>query len=456
MIRQLNVALLISMLLLGCSKDLSVKNNELPRFRVSSNQRFLEEENGEPFFWLGDTGWLLFTRLSREEAEAWFDDRAAKGFNLLQVSLIHTLNAKNYYGDSALIHQNLARPLIKEGEYDYWDHVDYLVDLAAQKGLYMGLVPVWGNNVRFGGVSYQEAEIYAHWLADRYGDRSHIVWLNGGDTFGSDSTAIWKVIGRTLKEKTVGQLVTFHPRGRCSSSDWFQEEEWLDFNMIQSGHRRYDQDDTERGYGQDNWRFVKDDYEQIPVKPTLDAEPSYEGIPQGWHDPNEGYWDHNDVRRYAYWSVFAGAFGFTYGHNAIMQFYRRGVDDPAFGVLGYWDTMLNSIGSNQMKHLKKLMLSKPYFDRVPAQELLAENGEKYDYTVATRGENYAMIYSYRGGIISVDLSKIKAETVAASWFCPRTGAITTFGSFSCDHIQHFDAPDDPEDGNDWVLILDSL
>jgi hypothetical protein len=27
------------------------------------------------------------------------------------------------------------------------------------------------------------------------------------------------------------------------------------------------------------------------------------------------------VRRYAYWSVFAGSCGHTYGHNAIMQFY---------------------------------------------------------------------------------------------------------------------------------------
>lgn len=25
--------------------------------------------------------------------------------------------------------------------YDYWDHVDYLVSLAEQKGLYVGLIP---------------------------------------------------------------------------------------------------------------------------------------------------------------------------------------------------------------------------------------------------------------------------------------------------------------------------
>jgi hypothetical protein len=99
--------------------------------------------------------------------------------------------------------------------------------------------------------------------------------------------------------------------------------------MFQSGHRRYDQDDSELGYGQDNWKYVRDDYSLVPVKPTIDGEPSYEGIPQGLHDPAEPYWNENDVRRYAYWSVFAGGFGFTYGNNAVMQMNKPGDERPA-------------------------------------------------------------------------------------------------------------------------------
>ncbi|MCA1745920.1 MAG: glycoside hydrolase family 140 protein, partial [Bacteroidales bacterium] len=396
----------------------------------------------------------LFTRLNKEEAEVYFDDRVEKGFNVLQVSVIHMLNAKNVYGDSALVELSLAHPLLRENHYDFWDHVDYLVDLAAEKGLYLGLVPVWGNNVRYGGVSYEEAASYAHFLAGRYGDRSNIVWMNGGDTFGNDSTETWRIIGKTLSEKTNKQLVTYHPRGRCSSSDWFHQEEWLDFNQIQSGHRRYDQDDSERGYGQDNWRFVSDDYLMKPTKPTIDAEPSYEGIPQGLHDPNEKYWDHNDVRRYAYWSVFAGAFGFTYGHNSIMQFHSRDGANPAFGAREYWDIALNSTGSQQMKHLKELMLSRSFFDRVPAQELLAENGEKYAYCAATRGGDYAFIYTYRGGQVKVDLDALGAGHVKASWFNPRIGVFTKIGEFEATGIMTFSAPGMIEDGNDWVLVLD--
>lgn len=451
--------LLIGLLFFSACSNEPVKNKEesLPYLQVSENGRFIQKDNGDPFFWLGDTGWLLFTKLNKEDAGAYFDNRKEKGYNVLQVSVIHMLNAKNVYGDSALINRNVAHPLLKDEKYDFWDHVDYLVNLAADKGIYMALVPVWGNNVKYGGVSYHEAETYATFLAERYGDKPNVIWLNGGDTFGSDSTATWKVIGRTLKEKAPKQLVTFHPRGRCSSSDWFHNETWLDFNMIQSGHRRYNQDDTERGYGQDNWRYINDDYAFDPAKPTIDGEPSYEGIPQGLHNPNEVYWDNNDIRRYAYWSVFAGAFGFTYGHNSIMQFYKRTDGTPAFGAKLYWDVAMNEPGAYQMKYLKQLMLSRSFFDRVPAQDLLVENGEKYDYKVATRGSNYAMVYTYRGGIIQVDLDKMNGDKIAVSWVNPRTGAVLKDGEIESSGVRIFETPVAVDmDGNDWVLILDEV
>lgn len=428
-----------------------------PALKVSDNGRFLQTEDGDPFFWLGDTGWLLFTKLSREDAEAYLTDRHAKGFNVIQVSLIHTLDAVNYYGDSALINKSVAHPRIKEEEYDYWDHVDYVLSLAAGKGIYLALVPVWGSNVKNGHVTFEESQVYARWLANRFKDKTNIIWLNGGDTFGSDSTRIWNAIGESLSNGAGKQLVTFHPRGRCSSADWFHQTDWLDFNMVQSGHRRYDQDDTPRGYGQDNWRYIVDAYNLKPVKPVIDGEPSYEGIPQGLHDVSQPYWNHNDVRRYAYWSVFAGAFGFTYGHNAVMQFYVRTDKKPAYGAKEYWDIAINSPGASQMKYLKKLMLSRSYFDRVPAQDILVENQrDKYHYLVATKGRNYALIYTYMGDTISVNLDHLEANAVKASWFCPRTGAVTQIDTFTCDGVMKFDAPGPIQEGNDWVLVLDYI
>src|SRR5690606_28748070 len=147
--------------------------------------------------------------------------RQEKGFNVIQVMVLHNLAAANVYGDSALISKDVSAPATTEGasfenpsQYDYWDHVDFVIDKAAEKGLYMALVPVWGSNVKAGGVSREQAKEYASFLGKRYKNRHNIIWLNGGDTFGSDSTETWKIIGNTLRQNCPNHLITFHPRGR--------------------------------------------------------------------------------------------------------------------------------------------------------------------------------------------------------------------------------------------------
>jgi hypothetical protein len=451
-------------LLLSLFIQCGQNENNTPLLAVSENQRFLITENGEPFFWLGDTGWLLFSKLDRQEAEKYLDDRAEKGFNVIQVMVLHKLELSNVYGDSALVRGDVSVPKITEGnsfenngEYDYWDHVDYIVDLAEERGIYMALVPVWGSNVRGGKVSISQAEKYATWLAQRYDDKSNIIWLNGGDTKGNDNTEIWNQIGQQIRENAPNHLITFHPFGRTKSSSWFHEADWLDFNMFQSGHRRYDQDDTELAYGQDNWKYVRDDYSLIPIKPTIDGEPSYEGIPQGLHDPSEPFWNANDMRRYAYWSVFAGAFGFTYGHSAVMQMHKPNNPSPSYGVREYWTEAINAAGATQMKYLKSLMLSKPFFDRIPDQTLIASGqGERYDYQLATRGNDYAFIYTYNGREIQVTMGKIEGSKITAFWYNPRNGQTILIEEFKNKGTKSFDPPGEIQDGNDWVLVLESV
>lgn len=459
-----NIFLLISlsMLLFSCTTEVK-KEKGLSLLKVSADGHFLTDENNDPFFWLGDTGWLLFSKLSREEAVQYLDNRARKGFNVIQVMVLHGVGAKNFYGDSALVNKDVSRPLITEGNnfenpvaYDYWDHLDFIIDKAAEKGLYMGLVPVWGANVKAGYVDTVQAGIYAEFLARRYRDKSNIIWINGGDINGSDSIAVWNTIGKTLRANDPHHLITFHPFGRTQSSMWFHQQDWLGFNMFQSGHRRYDQDDTPLAYGEDNWRYVQTDYNLTPVKPTLDGEPSYEGIPQGLHDTLQPFWKDEDVRRYAYWSVFAGACGFTYGHSAVMQFYNPKDKEAAYGAKKYWTEAINDPGAGQMVHLKELMLSRPYFDRVPDQSLIAEQpGDKYDYQTGTRGNDYAFIYTYNGKNIRANMGIIEGEKVQAEWFDPRNGQTKPIGTFPNKGIKEFDPPGEVMNGNDWVLILDT-
>lgn len=460
-----NLFVIISLIvLLGACSTKKDKQSALGLLKISENGHFFAGQDGKPFFWLGDTGWLLFSKLRREEAVQYLDNRAEKGYNVIQVMVLHGVTAQNVYGDSALINKDVAHPLVTEGsafeqpeQYDYWDHVDYVIDEAGKRGIYMALVPVWGGNVKAGFVNEAQGKAYAAFLANRYKNVPNIIWVSGGDIKGSDSTAVWNTIGLTLRANDPNHLITFHPFGRTQSSMWFQQESWLDFNMFQSGHRRYDQDDSQLGYGQDNWRYVQTDYNLIPAKPVIDGEPSYEGIPQGLHDPNEPYWDENDVRRYAYWSVFAGACGHTYGSNAVMQFYSPKDQGAAYGAKKYWTEAIDDPGAGQMVYLKKLMLSRPYFERIPDQSLIAgNNGEKYDYLVATRGKNYAFIYTYTGRNIPVNMGTIKGDRVKASWYNPKNGKLTEIGQYTNTELQEFDPPGEVAEGNDWVLVLDSV
>jgi len=456
-------ALSISFLLTAQSGfSQSVKSKPLPKLKISENHHYFVTEDGKPFFWLGDTGWLTFSKLDREGVVKYLENRKAKGFNVVQVMVLHNLNAVNVYGDQALMNDNLADQITSPGndpnnapEYDYWDHIDYAVDVAQKNGIYLAMVPVWGTNVSKGNkVNKEQATKYAKFLANRCKNKTNIIWLNGGDTHGNEFQDIWNAIGNTLKTNNPDQLVTFHPFGRTDSSDDYHNASWLDFNMFQSGHRRYDQDSVKTAFKEDNYKFVHRDWDLKPTKPTLDGEPSYEGIPHGLHDTLQPKWTANDVRRYGYWSVFAGAAGYTYGHSAVMQMFRKG-DKPAYGNKELWTSAINAPGAGQMVYIKKLMLDFPYLERVPDQTLIANQGEKYDYQVATRGNDYALIYTYTGRKITVNMGKISGDKVTASWYDPRNGKTTKIGIFDNKGTNEFQPSGKKEDGNDWVLILKS-
>lgn len=450
-----------------CALPLLSLKAQTGKLTVSANKRFIQED-GKPFFWLGDTGWLLFSKLNRQEAEKYLDVRKQQGFNVIQVMVLHDIAEVNAYGDSALIRKNITRPLISAGnnpsdgaQYDYWDHVDYIIDLAEKRGIFMALVPVWGSVAKEAKVSGSQGAAYATFLAKRYGSRSNIIWMNGGDIKGSECMETWKAIGNTINSLDSKHLITYHPRGRTTSSDWFHNEKWLDFNSFQSGHRRYDQDTTKNEkyhFGEDNWKFVINDFKFKPAKPTIDAEPSYEGIPQGLHDTLEVRWKDYDVRRYGYWSVFAGGFGYTYGNNSVMQFLKAGEKTSAYGAKELWSSAINNPGAEQMVHLKKLMLSRPFLERVPDQTLIVagKNGIKYNRLLATRGKAYAFVYAYNGRNIPVQLGKIAGAKVKASWFDPRTGKSEVIGTFANTGAKEFDAPGEVRGGNDWVLVLDGV
>ena len=426
------------------------------KLQVSENRRYLQHENGTPFFWLGETAWLFSQRLNRDETGYYIGEAAKNGFNVIQVSVLHSLGAMNIYGHSALPDGFNFSAIDKDGEYNYWKHVDYIVQTAASRGIYIGIVCVWGGNVR--NMSVDDARKYGEFLARRYGKNPNIIWIIGGDIRGDVAPEIFRTLATTIKTHAPDHLMTFHPFGRTLSATWFNNEPWLDFNMFQSGHRRYGQRRGDGDYTiddyteEDSWRFVERSHAFQPLKPVVDGEPSYEHIPQGLHDTSEPRWQAGDVRRYAYWSVFAGSFGHTYGHSSIMQMYRPGVG-PAYGAEIPWWEAVHDPGFKSMKHLKTLMLAFPFFERIPDQSVIVgTNGIQYERVIATRGNDYILVYNYTNRRMEIDMTKISGARKKAWWYNPADGQTEYIGEFA-NGKQAFNRDSAYGAGNDWVLII---
>jgi len=424
--------------------------------RVHPNGRFLMESDGTPFFWLGDTAWELFHRLDREEADLYLTTRADQGFTVIQAVALAEfsgLTEPNAYGRVPLKKGGSGRydPSLPDtdGDYSYWDHVDYIIDKAAELGLYIALLPTWGDkfNLLWGKgpeiFDRSNAYVYGEWLGRRYRDRDNIVWVLGGDR-PLTTRRHFDVIEAMAVGLSSGDggrhLVTFHPSGGTSSSLYLHDEKWLDFNMLQSGHGKR---------SNPNYAFIQKDHERQPVKPVLDGEPCYEDHPIAFKEDNE-FFDQVDVRKALYWSVFAGGFGVTYGHHCVWSFNT----EPGCYFPMHWKDALRRPAAEQVKYLRKLMVSRPFFERIPDQSLLVVNYDGANHQQATRGEKYAFIYAPHGIAVHVKLGVLKGRSVRLEWFDPRTGESTPIGMAENKGDMRLVPPGHGRE-QDFVLVMDS-
>jgi hypothetical protein len=430
----------------------------LPRLCVSDNRRFLLTEQGAPFFWLADTGWELFHRLTRQEAAHYFATRQRQRFTVIQTVVLaefdglHTPNAN---GDLPLRNDDPTQP-----NEAYFAYVDELIQLAAAHALYIGLLPTWGDKVNrrqwgTGPVVFTEdnAHIYGRYLGQRYREQTNLIWILGGDRppiFEQDDyRPLWRAMAAGIDEGTGGQaLMTYHPMGNHSSSSWLHEENWLDFHMLQSGH----------GSGRDTpvWEKIEHDYSLTPPKPTLDGEPNYEDHPVNpwptWN-PHNGYFRAYDVRKQCYRSVFAGGCGVTYGHHAVWQFLAP-PRSPINHADRPWRAAIERPGANQVQFLRQLLESRPFVTRIPDQSLLiTPAGTAESHVQATRAADgsYALVYLPERASVTIDLHKLPASSLHSWWYNPRTGAATFIGNVHALGKASFTPP---ADGPDWVLVID--
>ena len=419
--------------------------------RVADDHRTLLDPTGRPFFYLGDTAWELFHRLDDAEAEVYLRDRASKGFNVIQAVVLAEyggLTQPDRGGHLPLVGNDPTKPIEA-----YFAHVDKVVALADSLGLVVGMLPTWGDkwNTKWGQgpeiFTPANAEAYGEFLANRYRDRP-IVWILGGDRSAETDAhrAIIRAMAAGLAKGDGGRhLITFHPMGGRSSSEHFQADPWLAFDMIQSGH----------DYNTDNGARILADLGKLPAKPCLDGEPGYEDHPAGFKAAN-GYLDDHDARKAAYWALLAGAAGHTYGCHDIWQFLSPG--NPAVtSARTPWTAAIHLPGAGQMKHARALIESRPMLGRAAFPELLASPvGSGGDRLAALRGadSSFALVYSPAGKPFAIDPSRLPAAKLVATWYDPRDGSTRPAGTVDRESRRFEFRPPSAGKGRDWVLVID--
>lgn len=428
-------------------------NSNLPRLEISDNNRYIVTENGEPFFWLGGTAWELFHRLNREEATIYLEDRASKGFTVIQAVILAELdglNTPNAYGETPLINNDPTKPNEK-----YFEHVDFIVKKAEELGMYIGLLPTWGDkfNIKWGAgpevFTEENAEVYGLWLAQRYVDQSNIIWLLGGDRPIETELhrKIIEAMAKSIHDNDPNHLMTYHPNGANKATDYFNKS-WLDFDMYQSGHSRISKE----------YEYVFQSFGVEPKRPVINGEARYENIPDRFWEQEERDWLNDaDVRTSAYWSMFAGAAGYTYGSNDIWQM-NSSKNKSIIRARTSWNESIHLPGSKQMLYMKELLSSFPWQTLQYDPGLFKnENPEDAGFIMGmiTSESDVALIYTPLGKPILTNLSKLKTPKIQAFWFNPRDGKSEEIGIFEKDYEKEF-KPKSWGKGSDYILVLMSV
>lgn len=422
------------------------------QLKVSADNRFLQTTDGKPFFWLGDTAWELFHRLNRQEADWFLEDRAKKGFTVIQAVVLAELdglNTPNSYGEKPLINNDPDKP-----NEAYFRHVDYIVNKAEKLGLMIAMLPSWGDkwNKAWGQgpvlFNPANARSFGEYVGKRYKNKS-VIWILGGDRpiETPQHLEIIRAMAEGLKKGDGGKhLLTFHPPGGRSSFDFLKDEDkWIDFHMSQTGHAN----DTK------NYQYNKKARALTPTRPHVDGEPRYEDHPNKFKPGEFGWMDDFDARQCAFWSMLSGAFGHTYGNHNIWQFYTED-RSPISWARTHWKTALNHAGATHVGLMRKMMEKRNWQKLVPDQSIIAKhNPETEEYEVASISQDgdFLMAYLPYGRKTKLNTQKLKGKSLKGWLFNPRDGRTLSLGTFENTGTKEI-APHSQGRGSDWVVVID--
>ncbi len=415
--------------------------------KISGNHRYLTDQKGKPFLYHADTAWMIFFKLTENEAADYFAVRKAQGFNVIQVQLTGFLDSTRANGDRPFAPPDFDFSAPVES---FFAHVDRVVAEAGKQGLVLAMTPAWSGCCQEGWAgktrSGQDAPLNTNgpgksralgkWIGSRYGRYPHVMWIMGGDNDPDNAREEIRQLAEGIRKAAPTQLITYHASSSHSSTEvWPADENWLDVSMVYTYFRGFDKAWNKNQ--PDVYEVSHREYALTSIRPFFLGESTYEGEHGDWGSALQ-------ARKQAYWCLLSGGSGHAYG-------------SPNWNFPPDWRKVLELPGANSLKHLRTLFESRPWWMLVPdIENTLAVEGRgsfaTNDYAVtALAGDgSFALSYLPSKRTLTLDLTKLSGERVVAAWFNPRTGMTTRIGGFTGRKRQAFEPPG----AGDWVLVVE--
>jgi hypothetical protein len=410
--------------------------------KISPNGRYFITGDNTPFFWMGDTAWPFFTRYPFEIALDYLAKRSSQGFNVVQGVLAWSAGTGfeddkpgvNEEGQSAWF-DSPAQP-----NPVFFDRVERLLQAANQQGIILAMLPTWGYYmVEANRFSPETAYSYGLFLGERFKEHPNLVWVSGGDRVPVGRETEYRALGAGIRAGDSGtHLITYHPCGWRHSSQYWRDENWLDFNMIETWTA-----------WPNVYEAVRSDYGLVPAKPVVLGEGAYEDGPEYPLGPITPL----IIRRQAWWTFMAGGF-VTYGQNLNWR------DEPR------WHEGWDQPGARNMSIFKNTITSRLWWQMIPDQGLFdcgISSGRTLNTAVRTLGSTCAMVYLSSQCHAKINLDRILTRHVKLTLINPATGEAKDEGTYETGNLTGSSFPEwkslwvsVPGHWEDAVIILDGV
>jgi len=390
--------------------------SDIDRVRVSENrEHFLR--NNQPFYYLADTAWSVFTNATEENFTRYLSYRSQQGFTVIQINILpqcdRSVSPGGELSPTPFPYMNGTIHFDRIID-EYFDNAEKLLACVKDAGLIPNLVLLWCNYVPGTWMSKNLSgrddmplgfmSEYVAYAVKRFRKYNPLYMISGDTDFpDGQTTEFYLEALKTVKQHDPAALCTFHLTPDADLPERVVRTEELDYYMFQSGH----------GPEQKNPYMLANKFRNYPEKrPVVNGEPCYEGL-----NVVKEYrrFSRFDVRKAAWQSILSGAnAGITYGAHGIWSWHHKGDHFDWKNVFRQpftWETALRFPGADDYGVLKRMAVKYQLYAMNPAD--IVENPDTEVCAAIGKNGDFAVYLPYQDILkLRLDIRKYRLKAIA--------------------------------------------